>query len=752
MIFMNRADRPVFLRYGIAVLVIVAAFILTSTTPLRTGAPFLLLIAAVMIGTWYGGLGPGLVATFLAIASAIYSFIYPVILTGALEPQDIIRLVVFVLTALILCVLAADRDQARELARAQARRQAAVAELGLRAAAHQDLQALMDEATTLICQTLGLEYSHVLESLPDGQSLFLRAGYGWKPGYVNHVTVPAGAGSQAGYTLLSKSPVVSRDLRTETRFHPPQFLFDHDVVSTMTVMIVGAGHPFGILGAHTRRRHIFTTGEIDFLQAIANVLAAAVQHRHVEQSLSKANELLETMFSSVDLCVAYLDRYFNFIRVNRAFAHANDHDPEFYPGKNHFMLFPNAENEAIFRRVVETGEPYAVAAKPFENAEHPEHGVTYWDWNLQPVKDTDTTISGLVLSLVDVTERIRAQQAYREAAEQLHQILMHTPLVIAALDGDGVFTVAEGSLLDRFGVKREQILGKSFWEFTRDLPEIQVAVRRAFEDEPSTADFELQGRILLCDFWSVKDAQGRVTAVRGMALDVTEERRGEENLRDLAREVILLQEQDRTQIARILNDEIGQVLAASKMSFESVRRDMADERAILLEERMSAAVAQIGETITQIRTLAQVLRPAALKAMGLNSTLADYSRSFATTHGISIDYKGEEVGGLPDVVSISLFRFLQEVLASAAKHAQSHEIVVTLAQEGDLISLYVQLVGSGIDMGEFLPRPRGWPGAGLSTAQERFRLLGGSLESESHPGQGTRLIARLPRCDPPTSP
>jgi PAS domain S-box-containing protein len=727
------------------------AFFLTSSTPLRTGAPYLLLVAAVILGTWYGGLGPGLVASFLAIASSVYSIYGAVILTGALEQRDLLRLLTFVLTTLTLSLLAADRDRARESAREQARRQAAVAELGLRAVADQDLQSLMDEATIVLCRTLGVEYSYVMELLPGGQALALRAGHGWKPGYVNSITVPAGAGSQAGYTLLSKSPVVSPDLSVEKRFHPPQLLFDHDIVSTMTVVIAGSEHPFGIVGAHAERRRDFTDEDIHFFQAVANVLAAAVQHRHAEHSLSRATDLLETMFSSVDLCIAYLDRYFNFIRVNRAYAQANGREPEFYPGKNHFILFPNAENEAIFRSVVETGEPYAVYAKPFENAEQPERGVTYWDWNLQPVKDPDGTIGGLVLSLVDVTERVRAQEAYREAAEQLRQVLMHTPLAIGALDRNGVLTVAEGSLLERFGFKREEILGKSIWEVSPDLPNVQAAVKRALDGEPGTVDFEIQGRILLCDFWPVKDAQGQVTAVRGMALDVTERRRGEEQLRDLAREVILLQEQDRYQIARILNDEIGQVLAASKMSFESVRRDLADERAILLQERMSAAVAQIGETITQIRTLAQVLRPAALKAIGLNGTLADYSRTFGTTHDITIDYDGAEIDGLPDVVSISLFRFLQEAFDNAVKHAHAHRIAVKLEQDRDSIGLCVQYDGNGFDTTAFVAGPRGRRRAGLSTAQERFRLLGGSLEIESHPGQGTRLVARLPRSDPPIS-
>ncbi len=116
-------------------------------------------------------------------------------------------------------------------------------------------------------------------------------------------------------------------------------------------------------------------------------LEIKVQDRTAE--LAKANELLERMFSSIDVSIAYMDKDFNFIRVNRAYAEADGREPEFYVGKNHFTLFPNEENEEIFKKVVETGEPYSVFAKPFTYLEHPDCGVTYWDWSLQPVNNPE---------------------------------------------------------------------------------------------------------------------------------------------------------------------------------------------------------------------------------------------------------------------------------------------------------------------------------------------------------------------------
>ena len=112
--------------------------------------------------------------------------------------------------------------------------------------------------------------------------------------------------------------------------------------------------------------------------------------------LTKANELLERIFSSIHVMIAYMDKDFDFIQVNRAYAEADERDPVFFVGKNHFALYPNEENEAIFRQVVETGQPYYTFDKPFEYPEHPERGVTYWDWSLQAVKEADGKVSGVV--------------------------------------------------------------------------------------------------------------------------------------------------------------------------------------------------------------------------------------------------------------------------------------------------------------------------------------------------------------------
>ncbi|MEA2084522.1 MAG: histidine kinase [Thermodesulfobacteriota bacterium] len=139
------------------------------------------------------------------------------------------------------------------------------------------------------------------------------------------------------------------------------------------------------------------------------------EKKSIEEALRNTNELLEKVFSTTHMLLAYMNTDFNFIRVNHAYASVDGRDPGFFVGKNHFDMYPDKDNQSIFSRVVEKGEPYSAYAKPFEYAKHPERGVTYWDWSLHPVKKASGEVEGLVMSLINVTKRIKAEEALRES-------------------------------------------------------------------------------------------------------------------------------------------------------------------------------------------------------------------------------------------------------------------------------------------------------------------------------------------------
>ncbi len=128
----------------------------------------------------------------------------------------------------------------------------------------------------------------------------------------------------------------------------------------------------------------------------------------------------EKLFSSEHLLVAFLDVEFNFIQVNRAYALADDREPDFFPGKNHFDLYPNDENERLFKEVVNSARAHTCYAKPFEYQDE-RRGVTYWDWTLEPIVDEGGRVATLLLTLVDVTGRIEAEEERLRLERDLRQ-------------------------------------------------------------------------------------------------------------------------------------------------------------------------------------------------------------------------------------------------------------------------------------------------------------------------------------------
>ncbi|MCL1473616.1 PAS domain S-box protein [Argonema antarcticum] len=213
-----------------------------------------------------------------------------------------------------------ERKQTEEHLRVRNRQQEAIAHLGQIALASSNIDTLMDEAVTLIAQILEVEYCKVLELLPDGKAVFLRAGVGWQPGLVGQATVGTGIDSQAGYTLLSNEPVIVEDLRTETRFSGPPLLHNHGVVSGLSLIIAGQNRPWGVLGAHTTRSRKFTKDDINFFQAAANILAEAIGRQQAEEALRETEARYRRWIDSNTIGVAVTNFSGNISEVNDAFV------------------------------------------------------------------------------------------------------------------------------------------------------------------------------------------------------------------------------------------------------------------------------------------------------------------------------------------------------------------------------------------------------------------------------------------------
>jgi signal transduction histidine kinase len=179
--------------------------------------------------------------------------------------------------------------------------QAAVSQLGLQALKGMPLNVLMNEAVQLTARLLDVPYCQVLEHPLERDVLILRASIGWSEKEIGRTVMNLDNHSQAGYTLLQNESVVVKNLEQETRFRDLNLFQNYHLVSGMSVVIQGTKSPFGVMGVHTKHERVFAPDELNFLESIANILAAAVERTKAERAMKDYQLQLRTLASQLSM-------------------------------------------------------------------------------------------------------------------------------------------------------------------------------------------------------------------------------------------------------------------------------------------------------------------------------------------------------------------------------------------------------------------------------------------------------------------
>lgn len=272
----------------------------------------------------------------------------------------------------------------------------------------------------------------------------------------------------------------------------------------------------------------------------------------MKQSKPKKNQmedpLLQTILDHTHMLIAYMDPKFNFIKVNSAYAEADERRPSFYPGKNHFDLYPNEENEKIFEQVAKTGKPYFAQDKAFEYAEHPERGTSYWDWSLIPIKNRDNSVEGLVLTLANVTERVLSETQIIKAKEEWERTFDAVPDLIMILDTQHKILRANKAMAERLGTSPPKLAGKNCYEVahgTENPPEFcpHGSLLKDGKEHKLEAYEERLGGDLLISVSPIYDEDRKIIGSVHIARDITELKRSERDLKESEKKFRNLAEQ-----------------------------------------------------------------------------------------------------------------------------------------------------------------------------------------------------------------
>lgn len=365
----------------------------------------------------------------------------------------------------------------------------------------------------------------------------------------------------------------------------------------------------------------------------------------------------------------------------------------------------------------------------------------------------------LVVFLSDVTERRRARAALEESEARFKGIAGNVPGLVFRLERAGPGAVVNFAYISEAS---QEMVGWPAQQLQREERGIRSLVHPedlssylnsqtlALEGE---SDWYWQGRILTAE-QEVLWADIRTTARPlgngrvvwdGILWDITENKLAElaladsrARLRQLSAHLESVREEEKARIAREVHDELGQVLTVLKLETAMCELVCAGQIPEL-DERLNSMKRLIAQLFQLVRDVATALRPPILDA-GIASAIEWQVRRFEERTQIPclVDVP-EHLPPLPDAQAIGLFRILQEALTNVMRHAGAHSVEVRLWLEGGALCLSVVDDGKGFDPG--LRKPG--QSFGLVGMQERMFMLGGQLQIDSQPGEGTTLCARI---------
>jgi signal transduction histidine kinase len=221
-------------------------------------------------------------------------------------------------------------------------------------------------------------------------------------------------------------------------------------------------------------------------------------------------------------------------------------------------------------------------------------------------------------------------------------------------------------------------------------------------------------------------------------IDVTEQRRMQEVLRDLGSRLIAAQEEERSRVARELHDDLNQRMALLSIELEQLDSEPQDSQ--VLHRQVQRLQQQVEEIAADIHRLSYRLHPSKLDHLGLAPAVESLCRELSSEK-LTVYY--EQTGfpaELPQDVTLCLFRIAQEALRNCVKHSNAGMALVMLDKVDHEVRLSVSDDGCGFEIDSGATRQ----GLGFTSMRERLRLLDGAIEIRSQPMHGTTIKVSVP--------
>ncbi len=378
----------------------------------------------------------------------------------------------------------------------------------------------------------------------------------------------------------------------------------------------------------------------------------------------------------------------------------------------------------------------------------PDGAVIFLERNSCAYFDKHGKIERIVGMVMDITERKRAEEALRTSEERLRlaqwaarigtfDLNIRTGVDIWTPETEALYGLPPGGF-DGTLTTFENLIHPDDRERVIELTQELIRTRQPVEAEWRTVwpDGSVhwiagRGQVLV-------DESGEPSRMLGVNMDVTERKQAEKAVSAMTLKLVEAHEQERTRIARELHDDINQRLGLLALELSQLQdnNDLHSD----VRDRMDKLQQMTSEISTRVHNLSHELHFATPDYLGLVPGMRSWCEEYGAKQKLEIGFKFDDVPTLPQYTSLCLFRVLQEALHNAAKYSGVKRIEVQLTKNSDEIHLIVSDSGRGFDV-EAAKRKQG---LGLTSMQERVRLIGGTIMIDSKPLAGTTIHVHVP--------
>jgi PAS domain S-box-containing protein len=478
------------------------------------------------------------------------------------------------------------------------------------------------------------------------------------------------------------------------------------------------------------------------------VIVDISERKRTEEAIRESERRYRRIVETTNEGVWQIDSTLHNSYVNRQLAEMLGYEPSEMIERSVFdFYFPEDveyKKQALVRRQRGTREQV-------EERLRRKNGSELWvHMSATPLFKENGEFDGALAMVEDITGRLFAERELSETNERLRLTME------AGGIGSWEWDVRSGKNL-WFGQKHAQ-LGvrpevhsesvEEFWDrvHPEDRGWLQNTVQKAMENH---AELDVEFRVVWSDgsvHWLGSRARffygadGEAERMLGTAADITQRKQAEEALSKVSQKLIQAQELERSRLARELHDDVNQRLSLLAVALDGLKHEL-PASADQLKQHITAASEHVADIAKDIQTLSHRLHSPKLELLGLAAAAASFCKEFSQRQNIEIDFQSANIPrNLPDDISLTLYRVLQEALQNAVKHSGSRHFLVSLAGETDAIELAVQDSGVGFEPDEAVKGQ----GLGLASMKERMKLVDGELSINSQLQQGTTIRARVP--------